>query len=134
MHAPSVPVGASRWDRLPEELRDLVLEHRAALTLQAGWTRRSLWAHARSDDWAPVATRLCALGVWRRLVPYDAVRREWRTEPHSWCAISPSTAGAILDEAVHGLWGSRRLYDRVCDSDAMRATYSTGSPSTVDAT
>jgi len=94
------------WDALPEELRDLVLAHRAALTLQRA-ARRWLWyGHARRPGWPRVRAHLARIGAWPALAPYASARREWRREAASWLALDADGARGILAEATEdGLWG-----------------------------
>lgn len=85
---------------LPSDVAELVGAHLAALVIQRRWLRWRSYAHARRGDLR------AHLGddAWRRLLRYEAVRREWRAEPESWEACTD--VAAILEEAeVHGMWG-----------------------------
>ena len=90
---------------LPDDVWDLVLHHRAAMAVQRRWRRYHRFAHARRAEWAEVREALHDL--WRPLVSYAHVRREWRSEPASW--RDTSHAPTILREAEEGLWGRRTL-------------------------
>ena len=93
---------------LPDDVVELILQHRAAMVVQRAWWRVWHYGYARrTEAWR----RVCAhVGVaWRRrLVGYAHVRREWRGEPHTWEATDETTLRAIAREAeVDGLWGRR---------------------------
>ena len=109
---------ANRWDDLPSELRDLVLSHRAAQTIQASLSHRFRFRHARRREWGSVRVRLGGWAV-RELWPYPLVRREWRTEPSSWCHTDASYVRLLIDETRYGLWGtpSARLICLCSESD-----------------
>ena len=91
--------------RLPDEVWELVHHHCAAMVVQRRWRRFHRFAHARRSVWPEVRTGLREL--WRPLVAYAHVRREWRAEPASW--LDTSHAGVILREAHAGMWGERTL-------------------------
>ena len=90
--------------RLPDELWDLIFEHRAATLVQRRWLRHSLYSHARKEEWEEVRAHLDAIGMWRPLFPYAMARREWKEEPLSWM-YAGACRDAILSEAEEGLWG-----------------------------
>jgi hypothetical protein len=90
--------------RLPDELWDIILEHRAATVVQRKWLRHSLYSHARREEWPAVRAHLDAIGMWRPLFPYVMARREWKGEPLSWM-YAGAWRDAILCEAEEGLWG-----------------------------
>lgn len=99
--------GANRWDAmLCNDLRAMIWRHRAALTIQGSWRRRDLFRHARHPHWPYVKAHL-GHATWRRLFPYEHVRREWRTEMLSWCYADEFMLDVIHGEAVLGLWGRR---------------------------
>lgn len=97
----------SAMDRLPEDLRDLIFRHRAALTIQRAWVRRILFAHARHPRWDSIRSHLKRIHVWPGLARYTNVRREWRHEPESWCVSSLQDVMLIQTEAAAGLWGAK---------------------------
>lgn len=96
----------SRWSLLPDELQELILQHRAALTLQCRWLRYAHFGHARRQPWPLVRTHLRALEAWQELARYPRVRREWRREPASWLESSTWDVSDILREATQGVWGA----------------------------
>ena len=94
------------WDGLPDDVRDLILAHRAALALQRAALRWLLYGHARRAGWARVRAHLARVGAWPALAPYAGVRREWRREGASWLDLDAAGARAIGAEAAEGLWGA----------------------------
>lgn len=96
----------SHWDRLPEDVRALIVAHGAARDVQRAWWRHTHYAHARHAVWEHVRAHLRALGAWPELARYSNARREWRAEPHSWLVTDACVAQAILEEARLGLWGT----------------------------
>ena len=99
------------WDRLPEDLQALILQHRAAITLQCAWFRWSRYHHAKKQSWLHVRNHM-GLDLWRRAIPFALVRREWRTEPESWLSADAAVMHLIADEARMGLWGSACPHQR----------------------
>lgn len=95
------------WDDLPEELRELILQHRAARTIQDRWWRHQHYGHARKLEWDAVRVHLDHIGAWPALAAFSHVRREWRSEPLSWLLMTERTSHIIRWEAHHGLWGAR---------------------------
>lgn len=93
------------WDTLPTEVQDLILEHRAALLVQHTWLRWSRYRHARREAWRRVRDRL-GVNLWRRVIPFSLVRREWRLEPDSWAIADANVLQEIIEETRLGLWGS----------------------------
>lgn len=94
------------WDRLPSDVHDLILRHRAALLVQRRWLRHVHYAHARYPGWPVVRANLQSLGVWKTLFPYAHVRREWRSEPLSWLFVDDGVAACLRREVRMGLWGT----------------------------
>ena len=93
------------WASLPPDVHDLILQHRAATVVQRGWRQhRRLYAHARRPVWARVRDHI-GTAVWRRLIAFGHVRREWRQEPHSWLNATPDVLERIVEETDAGLWG-----------------------------
>ena len=90
--------------RLPGDLQELVLQHRAASTIQRALCRFFFYAHARNAAWSSVRARLGAASV-RALCGYAQVRREWRTELASWLAAAEPAV--LCGECAEGLWGPR---------------------------
>ena len=97
---------ASMWDRLPVEVQELVLAHRAAMVVQRGWRRWTLFAHTRHPHWYEIRRHLDVHGVWREMVAYAQVRREWRQEAESWTWVDTRVATVLRDEARRGMWGA----------------------------
>ena len=99
MNVPDLP-------RLPYDLCERVLHHLCAMRIQCAWLRWTHFSHARRDRWASVRA---ALGprAWRRLIPYEQVRREWRQESHSWLSACRGTLELICEETCEGYWGTR---------------------------
>lgn len=93
------------WDVLPDDLQDLILQHRASLCIQRVWRSHRMFRHARHPIWSRVRRHL-GLEVWKTLVCYSDVRREWRQEPASWLHTPRPTLEAICEEADAGLWGT----------------------------
>ena len=88
---------------LPDEIVDLILQHRAAMVIQRAWWRAWHFGHVRRL-WPAVCARVDV--HWRRkLTRYAHVRREWRCEPHTWLHTDVPTLRAIAREAEDGLWG-----------------------------
>ena len=98
-------------EHLPADVVECVVHHArrdaSARAVQARWRRVSSVGHARRPGWSDV--RQC-LGedAWRRLVPYELVRREWRREARSWRGASRDAIDAIVAETREGLWGRSR--------------------------
>ena len=112
-------VRATMWDALPEELRALVLAHRAALTLQRAALRWLRYGHARRAGWPRVRAHLARIGAWPALAPYAFARREWRREAASWLALDADGARKILAEAAEdGLWGAASAHGARAGADA----------------
>ena len=95
--------------RLPREVWWYIARHRAAMVVQGWWRRKRAYAHASRWPglWPEVRGHLQSVGAWRELVPYDAVRREWRREAESWLDIDADDASVIRHEATQGLWGCK---------------------------
>ena len=92
------------WERLPEDVRELVYAHGAAMTIQRSWWRATRYAHARGTVWEGVRAHL-GTSACRTLVAYPDVRREWRREAGSWLETDEETLDVILAEARAGMWG-----------------------------
>lgn len=108
------PCSNSMWDRLPDDVIEIILRHRAAARIQLRWRWSRLFAHARSPVWPKVRSHLETVEAWRELFVYSLVRREWRHEPTSWLRTTRDYARAILHEAQHSrVWGSRlQIYEQ----------------------
>ena len=92
--------------RLPPELWALIHAHAAATLIRGRFLRWVRFGHARKPGWD--LTRLHLPGpVWRRLLPYAQVRREWRREAASWELCTAFDLALILHEAEAGAWGPR---------------------------
>ena len=91
---------------LPYDLCEYVLRHLCAMRIQERWLRWRHFSHAHNRRWLAVRG---ALGreAWRRLIPYEHVRREWRQEMGSWLSVRTATLELIVQEACDGYWGSR---------------------------
>ena len=93
---------------LPLEIWDLILKHRACITLQTAIRRHMVsrlhYGHVHHAKWILLRKLLCKHGVLWRMYPFPLVRREWRTEIESWL---PSTSISELlkdiEECKH--WG-----------------------------
>ena len=90
---------------LPDEIVDLILQHRAAMSIQRRWLRFSHYGHARRAAWCVVRRHLQLLGAWPHLFVYPKIRREWRSECESWLETDKVMAHTISIEAHHGMWG-----------------------------
>ena len=92
---------------LPEDLAELVYQHGAVMCVQRAWRRYSRVSHARRVDWTTLRAYLIRNGMWRTLVRYPNVRREWRTEPSSWLRTTRAQMRAIAHEAEEDVtsWG-----------------------------
>ena len=90
---------------MPDDVVELILQHRAAMVLQRAWWRVWHFGHARKVwVWPAVCVRVDV--HWRRrLARYAHVRREWRCEPQTWLLTDVGTLRAIAREAEAGLWG-----------------------------
>ena len=91
---------------LPYDACERILHHGAAMCIQSAWIRWRHFAHARKKRWYLVRSRL-GPSAWRRLIPYEHVRREWRQELGSWATIDRETVTVIVDEVIDGYWGAR---------------------------
>jgi len=97
----------SRLDALPIELRELIQEHSAALTIQQTWLRYNMLGHASKPGWTKVRQHL-GEHLWRLLIPYEMVRREWRQERESWLQTEMYIIEEIIWEAEKfGMWGQK---------------------------
>jgi PAS domain-containing protein len=65
-----------------------------------------LFAHTRHPDWDTIRHHLDAHQMWREMVGYSHVRREWRQEAESWLWVDWDVASVMRDEAQRGLWGA----------------------------
>lgn len=98
MHIPNLP--------LPYDLREYVCKHLCAMCIQERWLRWRHFSHARNRRWSRVRGEM-GRETWRRLIPYEHVRREWRQEMGSWLSMRTGTLDVIVQEAYDGYWGSR---------------------------
>ena len=98
MHIPNLP--------LPYDLCEYVLKHLCAMCIQERWLRWRHFSHARDRRWSTVRREM-GRETWRRLIPYEHVRREWRQEMSSWLSVRTGTLDVIVQEAYDGYWGSR---------------------------
>ena len=96
------------WDALPEELRALVLAHRAALTLQRAALRWLRYGHARRAGWPRVRAHLARVGAWPALAPYAFARREWRREAASGSRSTPTARARSSPRPPRTGCGARR--------------------------
>ena len=100
----------SRWDQLPDELQHLIMQHRAASTIQGMWLRYTHYAHTHDFPlWHMVRRNMSRYSNWRRLAMYPGVRREWRSELSSWMLVDEDVLHTIYVESELGLWGPRSL-------------------------
>ena len=90
----------------PLDVCECIVHHHTAMLIQDAWLRWRHFAHARKKQWSLVRTRL-GWQSWRRLLPYEHVRREWRQELGSWMTIESGTVVVIEEEAQNGYWGVR---------------------------
>lgn len=79
------------------------------MRIQDRWMRWRHFAHTRQKRWPDVRNHL-GCRSWRRLIPYENVRREWRHELGSWMTIGDNTVIVIEEEALNGNWGARSVY------------------------
>jgi len=91
---------------LPYDACERILHHCAAMCIQSAWIRWRHFAHTRKKRWCLVRSRL-GRHAWRRLIPYEHVRREWRQELGSWATIDRETVTVIVGEVSDGYWGAR---------------------------
>lgn len=91
---------------LPFDACERILHHHAAMCIQSTWLRWRHFAHTRRKRWRHVRSRL-GRHAWRRLIPYEHVRREWRQELGSWATIDSETVSVIVGEVSNGYWGVR---------------------------
>ena len=89
---------------IPFDACERILHHHAATCIQSAWIRWSHFAHTRTGRWELVRSQL-GRHAWRRLIPYEHVRREWRQELESWVTIGRETVAVIVGEASEGYWG-----------------------------
>ena len=94
------------FPRLPQELWDLIYKHRAASCIQRHFLRWHHFGHARKVGWSMARANLPD-PIWRRLLPYANVRREWRLEACSWESCDAYDFRLILGEAERGEWGRK---------------------------
>ena len=104
--------------RLPPELWDRIRSHAAASLIQSRFLRWVRFGHARRPGWDMTRLHIPPL-VWRLLIPYAQVRREWRLEAASWECCDIYDWALILQEAHGGAWGPRWTID--CGTAADRA-------------
>lgn len=104
--------GRSGWERLPDEIIDLVLKHRAALAVQRAYRRYDRFGHTKRRGWGEVRRHLTETDrvAYEALALAAGVRREWRCEAASWFAADSSILHLLVAEVREGLWGrvSRR--------------------------
>lgn len=91
---------------LPFDVCERILHHHAAMHIQGVWMRWRHYAHTRKKRWYLVRSRM-GRHSWRRLIPYEYVRREWRQELGSWATIGEEAVTVIIGEARDGYWGAR---------------------------
>lgn len=91
---------------LPVDACEHILHHHAAMCIQSTWIRWRHYAHTRKKQWYLVLSQL-GRPAWRRLIPYEHVRREWRQELESWATIDRETVTVIVGEVSDGYWGAR---------------------------
>lgn len=92
--------------RLPSELWSLIHAHAAASLIQRRALRWMRFGHARKPSWDMTRLHIPS-PVWRLLIPYAHVRREWRLEGSSWEHCDAFDLAVILREAHEGAWGPR---------------------------
>lgn len=92
--------------KLSEDVVALILEHRAALVIQARYRRHACprlhFGHACHPEWSRLRAMIDAEGMLQCVYAYPCVRREWRTEPGSWVYTfrSRESARALVDDVI----------------------------------
>ena len=89
----------------PFDIQELIEFHLCASIIQSRWRRFFHYGYTRRKRWSFVRQRLCD-NVFRILVQYPNIRREWRVEPYQWEHIHNTDICKIMNEVLDGLWGN----------------------------
>lgn len=112
LHGQMEQVRLLLYTRLPLDIVELILHHLACVRIQQKWLRYVHYAHTRQrQKWDVFRCSVHVADKWRFLALFSDVRREWRVELDSWCAVDTSSVDIICEECARGMWGqvSHRL-------------------------